>query len=396
MVYSRRIGAKAAPLAVQKAESTVAEDNPSANREGPTTAHPLDGAAIDESGEEKSDRICERARLLAHGDKRDAALELLAMLGSEQPLVRWQASDCLSQIAERLRRRSRVRWASAFERSAHLTFEELVSLAGERLQDRSPQRQAVQQRVAVAEAMGCWHDEAVTPWLMQALEEDEEPTVRVAAALALGKVKDREAVEALISALADVSLWVRRAAADALGAIGDPRAVPALREALAALEDSIRDREKQCQAAAFLKDGQMADRRDTSLGEEAEASRPSRHEEQVELTPDLFKSSMITALGNMQTARARSLLIRYTEDPAPEVRWRAARGLGQIGDASALPALRQLLADEASFFGRSISQVATLAIEAIERDERGPLSWVRKGFYSVWHALRHRLARWGA
>ncbi|MBN1401303.1 MAG: HEAT repeat domain-containing protein [Anaerolineae bacterium] len=318
------------------------------------------------------------------------------MLGSEQPLVRWQASDALTQMAAQLRRRPRVRWATAFEGSAHLTFEELVSLAGERLQDKAPQRQAVQQRVAVAETMGLWRDEAVTPWLVQALEEDEEPTVRATAALALGKVKDREAVEALISALADVSVWVRRAAADALGTIGDPRAVPALREALGALEASIRDHEVQRQATAFSATGEAVDEQDLPPGDDAVGSDSSHHEEQVQFTPAMFRASLITALGNMRTARARSLLIRYTEDPEPEVRWRAARGLGQIGDASAVPALRQLLTDEASFFGRSISQVATLAIEAIEKDERGPLSLIRKGFFYLWHALRRRLGRPGA
>ncbi|MFN3699646.1 MAG: HEAT repeat domain-containing protein, partial [Dictyoglomus sp.] len=56
--------------------------------------------------------------------------------------------------------------------------------------------------------------------------------VRGAAAKALGEIKDKRAVEPLISALKDEDWYVREAAAYALGEIGDSRAVEPLISAL--------------------------------------------------------------------------------------------------------------------------------------------------------------------
>jgi HEAT repeat protein len=66
------------------------------------------------------------------------------------------------------------------------------------------------------------------------VEEDE--FVRRAAAVSLGQIKSREAVPVLIEALSNERTPgdVRREAARALGLIGDARAVPALRSALTA------------------------------------------------------------------------------------------------------------------------------------------------------------------
>jgi HEAT repeat protein len=66
------------------------------------------------------------------------------------------------------------------------------------------------------------------------VEEDE--FVRRAAAVALGQIGSRESVPALVEALSDVRAPadVRRECARALGIIGDPSAVPALRAVLSA------------------------------------------------------------------------------------------------------------------------------------------------------------------
>jgi HEAT repeat protein len=61
---------------------------------------------------------------------------------------------------------------------------------------------------------------------------DEEPLVRLAAALNIGASTDPAAVDVLIETLSrDSDPAVREAAADALGQIGDPRAKDALRRA---------------------------------------------------------------------------------------------------------------------------------------------------------------------
>lgn len=70
--------------------------------------------------------------------------------------------------------------------------------------------------------------------LRKKVEEDE--FVRRAAAVSLGQMASRESVPALVEALSDTRAPsdIRRECARALGIIGDARAVPALRSALAA------------------------------------------------------------------------------------------------------------------------------------------------------------------
>jgi HEAT repeat protein len=67
--------------------------------------------------------------------------------------------------------------------------------------------------------------------LARALTQDPSYKVRVQAALTLGKLKDRRAVQALIHALRDDNETVRGAAAASLGRIGDSSANAALEEA---------------------------------------------------------------------------------------------------------------------------------------------------------------------
>ena len=69
--------------------------------------------------------------------------------------------------------------------------------------------------------------------LIRALEYGDSIT-RYDAALALGKIGDRRAVEPLIKSLGDINTKVRQAAASALGKIGDRRAVAPL---ITVLED---------------------------------------------------------------------------------------------------------------------------------------------------------------
>jgi HEAT repeat protein len=325
---------------------------------------------------------------LAQLDDSEAAQELISMLASSDPLVHWQVVDSLSALATRLKRRHRVPWRAAFGQGSQLTFDDLVGLAGAALGDVSPDRDAVAYRVSLLEAMGLWHDEAVSPLLVQALEEDQAPIVRATAARALGQIRDNHAIDALITALSDPSFWVQRAASDALGTIGDVRCVPALRRALEELARSHLGGEPDSSGNSQPVTGEPAP------GESADQGDGQRSASISGATlAAMVKGSLVSALGNMDAARARSSLIQYTEDPNPEIRWRAARGLAQIGDASALPALKQLLQEEEAFFGRPISQVANLAIEAINKDEKGLFSLLRKCFFYAWHTLRRRVLR---
>jgi HEAT repeat protein len=69
-------------------------------------------------------------------------------------------------------------------------------------------------------------------YLIKALGDPEFVSIRWRAAIALGDLGDRAAVEPLLTALRDENDHVREEAADALGRIGDPVAVPALIQSL--------------------------------------------------------------------------------------------------------------------------------------------------------------------
>jgi hypothetical protein len=81
------------------------------------------------------------------------------------------------------------------------------------------------------EALGSMNQPAVTPILVE-LTLHRRWQIRERAVTALGTLKMRTAVSALLYALDDPSAEVRSAAALALGRLGDPRALPALAVAL--------------------------------------------------------------------------------------------------------------------------------------------------------------------
>ena len=64
------------------------------------------------------------------------------------------------------------------------------------------------------------------------LEKDSDYLVRAQAALALGKLKNTQAVSVLLKALNDSSQWVRVDVVNALGEMKDPTTVPPLNKAL--------------------------------------------------------------------------------------------------------------------------------------------------------------------
>ena len=300
----------------------------------------------------------QQAAALGGETSREAAEALMAMLSDEDQLVRWQAADALVQLAARLQQRRLVGWSALAGRAAPFHFEALVELAGQFLGQAD-----VDGRSGMVDVLGQWGRTAATPCLVQRLEEDPAPVVRAAAARALGTLRDGAALDALISSLADPSPWVRSSAAEALGAIGDPRAANALRKTLEALREP--------------------EQPDDQGNADAAPGEQTRH-------VALFQAALVTALGHMPTAGARSLLTRYLEHPDPELRWRAARGLGAIGHAGAVPALQALRDDEHAVFGQTVAAVAEQSAQAIERRERGLLSWLRRTLSATWRWIKRR------
>jgi HEAT repeat protein len=93
-----------------------------------------------------------------------------------------------------------------------------------------------------------WH--AVNPWFKKLSSSD----VREAACEALGKLKDKRAVEPLIETLGDKDEYVRERACEALGKLKDKRAVEPLIETLGDKDEYVRER--ACETL-----GQLGDKR---------------------------------------------------------------------------------------------------------------------------------------
>jgi PAS domain S-box-containing protein len=121
-------------------------------------------------------------------------------------------------------------------------------------------------------------------------ESEQDVSVRIVAAGALGMIGDPRAADPLISTLADHDDAIRRAAASALGKIGAPRAVMPL---ISALEDHNSD----------------------------------------------VRREAAEALGMIGDPRATTALISALDDQHSEVRREAAGALGKIGDPRAVEPL---------------------------------------------------------
>jgi len=81
--------------------------------------------------------------------------------------------------------------------------------------------------------------------LIKALPSEEEPQVREGIVLALGDLRDAEAVSIILPFLNNKSFALRNAAIRALDQIGSPKALPALRQAL--------EQERDMQAQGYLR-----------------------------------------------------------------------------------------------------------------------------------------------
>jgi len=83
-------------------------------------------------------------------------------------------------------------------------------------------------RIGTPEAIKVVEDTASD--LLQALQQDQDPEVRVSAAEALGEIGSEDAVPTLIQVLQDENVGVRRRVARALGRIGTPEALKAVKD----------------------------------------------------------------------------------------------------------------------------------------------------------------------
>lgn len=106
-------------------------------------------------------------------------------------------------------------------------------------------------RVAAAKALGKLRAREAIPALVESVDEGPEDVMRAWSIDALGKIGSDEVVPKLIETLGSEHRGLRRTAAAALAEIGDQEAIPALEEA--ASRESWRERRFYRQAIRRLK-----------------------------------------------------------------------------------------------------------------------------------------------
>ncbi len=148
---------------------------------------------------------------------------------------------------------------------------------------------------------------------LKTLVNDPNPTVRVRALLAIGRIQDSTSVPAVLPLLNDASVEVRREAVFALGQIGH-------RSARAALEARLGEPDAETSRLAIEALGKLGDKAATpKLAEMLRNKDPLRRAEAA------------VALWRLADSTALDPLLRAAHDDSdPEVRWRVLYALEKI------------------------------------------------------------------
>jgi len=220
--------------------------------------------------------------------------------------------------------------------------------------------------------------DAVVPLLRRTLRDDRDWRVRASSGRALGRLGARDAVPDLVRALRDPVVEVRVVAAAALWRLPDPAAVPALLELLNDRDAAARqwgglalgvtrDRRATQPLIALLGDPERDVRldairslrriRDAAAGSALEryAADGARAEDE--------RLEAVAALAALDGPAKVDALVRLARHPDAAVRTRAIEGLGRVGDALVVPALRERRRAETSPQVRSAIDGAIREIE---------------------------------
>jgi HEAT repeat protein/cyclophilin family peptidyl-prolyl cis-trans isomerase len=194
-------------------------------------------------------------------------------------------------------------------------------------------------RSSAAFALGLIGSPSATKALIRRLT-DKSPEVKVAAAEALGKIGARDAVKRLSRLLGSSDEELSRQAALSLAAIGDSTALSSLWKAASSDDDGLRWRVAYCLEKI-------------------------PHESSLDVLTDLARDGewlvrnfATRALGEIPSEGSFELLAELVEDEDWHVRANAARALGSFNDEQAVIVLTSALADES--FHVKISACAAL------------------------------------
>jgi hypothetical protein len=229
-----------------------------------------------------------------------------------------------------------------------------------------------------AQALAAIGEPSLFP-LIAALSDMDE-NVRHWSAVALGKLTDPRAVEALLQALRDENGLVRAVAAEALGRIGEDRAIDPLMSLLKdedpyvrlrtcyALGDiggiavfdplvsALHDLEPDVRRAAMVNVGRIHGMSVPGLDPEPASQR--RH-------------AAIERVIGMHGEHLLDLFLNALHDPAGGVRAAAAAALGWLGDERALPALQWIQDTDSGYAGaNTVKGAAARAIQRIQKQDQ--------------------------
>ncbi|MDX1967662.1 MAG: HEAT repeat domain-containing protein [Planctomycetaceae bacterium] len=182
-------------------------------------------------------------------------------------------------------------------------------------------------RCAPADALGKIGDEMAAEPLTR-LFHDADESVRLKAVSAFRKFRSASAVTPLLLLLDDANVQIRQRAVDALGEIANPAALDRLIVTLRA------DSATEVRMAAAKALGQFKSAKALKSLEEA-------------LDDDLtVRCRAISALGDIGDASSLPALLAMLKDPTPEVRYHASQSLAHIGHQNSRKPLEELLGDE--------------------------------------------------
>lgn len=180
--------------------------------------------------------------------------------------------------------------------------------------------------------------------LVEALFCEKEIPLKILIEEALGKIRDKRAVEPLVTVLQDEDPEVRRKAAETLGIIGDPRSTDALIKALYDVEASVRG--NAIMALEKLRTPAVVPSLLALLKDESSS----------------IRKTVVETLGNFGDKRAVDGLIEALKDEDSSVRASSAVAIGKLGDQRGLPYLKEALNDP-DFF---VSMYAQTAIKNLQ------------------------------
>ena len=202
-------------------------------------------------------------------------------------------------------------------------------------------------RGLAAEALGRLKSRQAVPALIELLD-DPDDGVRFDAVKALGEIGDPRALEPLIARLDSPNENFRRSVAEKLGMLGGARAVEALIRTLGDSADSVRLRAAQALARLgepqweTWVEGSVSDLWNLGESGDARALEPLL---KALADPEGDRSDAAKGLGELRDARAFEPLLGALKDENAYLRGAAAYALGQLGDKRALDPLLGVLAD---------------------------------------------------